>query len=111
MKHPQSSPEVDWDAVRYDADAVDDHVECADDHLKTTPQNQGHVLEARINFLGWVKIQRAYVVNPGENVEVNLQTKVKFCCGARCCAIRMNTRRDWKMRATCGIIPTDMDGL
>ena len=58
MKHPQSSPEVDgylalWLNV-----------------LKIS-QYQGHVLEARLNFLGWVKIKRSYVVNPGESLEVS----------------------------------------
>ena len=33
-------------------------------------QNQGHVLEERLNFLGWVKIKRSVVVNPGEGLEV-----------------------------------------
>ena len=68
MKHPQSSPEVDKDACADLAECAD----CADDHLLKILQNQGHVLEERLNFLGWVKIKRSFVVNPGESLEVGL---------------------------------------
>lgn len=37
-------------------------------HPQSSPE--GHVLEERLNFLGWVKIQRKSVVNPGERLEV-----------------------------------------
>ena len=71
-------------SVEHDADATDGHTE--DDSADTDDdaealkwlnvlkiaQNQGHVLEARLNFLGWVKIKRSFVINAGESLEVTL---------------------------------------
>ena len=71
-------------SVEHDTDASDGHTEdgSADtdddaDALKwlnvlKIEQNQGHVLEARLNFLGWVKIKRSFVINAGESLEVIL---------------------------------------